>query len=63
MPAQVGVHSNGQHYCRLTLQGRGILATVEGVHDDKELAVEQAMDLLRQLAAMAEDAAEAMRIG
>lgn len=62
MPAQIGVHRNGQHYCKLTLQDRGIIATVEGVHDDKAVAVERAMALLRQLAAMAEDAADAMMV-
>ncbi len=60
MPAQIGIHRNGQHYCKLTLQERGIIATVEGVHEDQAAAVEQAMALLRQLAAMADDAADAM---
>lgn len=62
MPAQLGVHRNGQHFCKLTIQERGIIATVEGVHDDQSEAIEQAMYLLRQLAEMAEDAANAMHV-
>ena len=58
---RVGVHRNGQSFCRADLSDRGITATVEGVGDDADLAIEDFMLRLRVLSDLAGDAADAMQ--
>lgn len=57
---KIGEHLNGEKFARLTLSARGISATVEGKGATTDEAVEDAHHKMRQLEAMAGEAADAM---
>lgn len=58
---QLGTHPNGEKFARLTLQARGISATVEGKGATTDEAVDNVHSKMRELEVMAGDAADAMQ--
>lgn len=58
MPVEIGTHRNGERYARVTLSSPGVTATVEGTGADDDIATEVLEIKLRQLAELAEAAAD-----
>lgn len=62
MPVEVGTHRNGERFARVWLRDHAISATIEGVGPNDDMATECLEQRLRQLAEMAQEAADAMSI-
>ncbi len=62
MPVEIGTHHNGERFAKVWLSERGISATIEGTGPNDDIATENLEHKLRQLAEMAEEAADAMKI-
>lgn len=62
MAIEVGTHLNGDRYAKVWLSDRGISATIEGTGPNDDIATMKLEMRLRQLAELAEEAAESMAI-
>lgn len=62
MAIEVGTHLNGERYAKVWLSDRGISATIEGTGPNNDIATMRLKMRLRQLAELAEEAADSMTI-